>query len=76
MTEQPPSDAEIFRHCGRAVQSWAVELSRRLDPDRAARLLLAGAIPVLETVHGRRGAADFLRRLADALENDSTTTVN
>jgi len=61
---------QLFNLCGRSVQAWAMELSRRLDPESAGKLLLAGAIPVLETVYGRAGAADFLRSLATAIEQD------
>jgi hypothetical protein len=68
--------AELFKACGRSIQAWAMELSRRLDPESAGKLLIAGAVPVLQAVYGKQGAVDFLRTLADELERDEPVKPN
>jgi len=71
MNGQTLTHEELFKACGAAVQQWAVELSKRLDAESAGKLLVAAALPVLMTVYGNGGAADFLRTLAAEIEKDA-----
>ena len=70
MSDAPPDD---FRRYGRSLQAWAVELSKRLDPESAGRLLLAASVTVLCAAQGPTGAARFLRLVADELDANNST---
>lgn len=65
------SEDELRRMAGRAVQDWTKLLAKRLSPDDAWRLLLAGGLAVLLPAVGNTGAADILRELADEVDRDS-----
>ena len=62
--------AEIFKRAGEVVQQWALELADGLDPESAGRLMLAGAVPILERVYGKSGAGELSAGLADELDRE------
>jgi hypothetical protein len=69
MTKHHEIDRDELRlMAGLSVQRWAHELSRRLSPDDAWRLLLGGCIAVLQKSHTSEEIARVLREAADLLE--------
>jgi len=57
-----------FRKVGNTLVKWAEELSKRVGPDEAGRLLFAAGVAQKSHVRGVPGTADFLRELADHLD--------
>ena len=70
MKAREPSEDELRYLAGQSVQRWAHELARRLSVDESWRLLLGGAIAVMQAEHGPQEVAALLRHAADLIEAD------
>jgi hypothetical protein len=60
---------ELRRAAGHAVQQWGVLLAARLSVDDSWRLLLAGAISVMQAELTSQQIADTLRQAADRVDS-------
>jgi hypothetical protein len=59
---------ELRRAAGYAVQGWGAVLANRLSVDDSWRLLLAGALSVMQAELTPPQIADTLRQAADRIE--------
>ena len=69
MTEETPNRAQLQRLCAMSLERWRDELTVRLTPDDAWRLLLGSAMNALLAVGTAADAARVLREAAAALES-------
>ena len=60
---------ELRRAAGYAVQRWGVLLADRLSVDDSWRLLLAGAVSVMQAEHTPDVIADLFRQMAKDIED-------
>lgn len=73
MQAREPSQDELRYLCAQSLEKWRDELTRRLSPDDAWRLLLASTINALQAVGNEHEAARVLREAAAALESGAPT---
>jgi hypothetical protein len=66
LKELPPD--ELRRAAGYAVQGWGAVLADRLSVDDSWRLLLAGAVSVMQAEHAPDVIANLFRQMADKIE--------
>ena len=60
---------ELRRAAGHAVQQWGVLLANRLSVDDSWRLLLAGALSVMQAELTQAEIANTLRQAADRIDS-------
>ena len=70
LRDRQPTPDELRHLAGIAVQKWAHELARRLSVDDSWRLLLGGAIAVMQAGHSRAEIAGLLRQAAELVEQE------
>lgn len=63
-----PSQDELRFHAGASLYKWAMELSRRLSEDDAARLMLGAALATCVQAYGPDGAVAMMRELCDRVD--------
>jgi hypothetical protein len=71
LRDRQPTPDELRYLAGVSVQKWAHGLARRLSVDDAWRLLLGGAIAVMQAEHSREEMAALLRQAAELVERES-----
>jgi len=66
------TDYDLRVIAGRSIQQWAVELSKHLSVDDAWRLMLGGAIAVMQAELNSSQMADTFRQLASMIDEGAT----
>ena len=66
MPELSPEELRFL--AGRSLHRWSEELSRRLSPDDASRLMLGAALATMVSAWGPDEATAALRELADRVD--------